>query len=99
MVTSAMKVSRTAHEPASCAPLTGSCERLVSKSCRNAGHVIQKGLTVTIRTHRNVAEAMTRIPPPNKTIKPNFFQGLRLDCHSIGSGIDSRYMSVITLKP
>jgi hypothetical protein len=41
---------------------------------------------------------MTRIPPPNKIIKPTFFTGRRLDFQSIGSGIERRYMSVMTLK-
>jgi hypothetical protein len=41
---------------------------------------------------------MTRIPPPNRIINPSFFAGLRLDFQSIGSGIDKRYTSVMTLK-
>jgi hypothetical protein len=55
-------------------------------------------LTVTMSTHRRVAQAITRIPPPNRIIKPTFFTGLRLDFQSMGSGIDRRYMSVMTLK-
>jgi hypothetical protein len=55
-------------------------------------------LTVTIRTHRKVAQAMTRNPPPNRIIKPTFLTGLRLDIQSMGSGIERRYKSVMTLK-
>jgi hypothetical protein len=51
-----------------------------------------------MRTHLRVAQAITRMPPPNKIIRPTFFTGLRLDFQSIGSGIDSRYMSVMTLN-
>jgi hypothetical protein len=53
---------------------------------------------VTMRTHRKVAQAMTRNPPPNRIIKPTFLAGLRLDIQSMGSGIDSRYRSVMTLN-
>jgi hypothetical protein len=55
-------------------------------------------LTVMMRTHRRVAQAMTRTPPPNKTIKPAFLRGLRVAAQSIGSGIDNKYKSVITLN-
>jgi hypothetical protein len=41
---------------------------------------------------------MTRNPPPNKIIKPTFLAGLRLDIQSMGSGIERRYKSVMTLK-
>jgi hypothetical protein len=41
---------------------------------------------------------MTRIPPPNKTIKPIFLSGLRLAFQSIGNGIDNKYTSVMTLN-
>jgi hypothetical protein len=52
--------------------------------------VVKKSLTVMMRTHRKVAQAITRIPPPNKIIKPIFFSGLRLAFQSMGKGIDNR---------
>jgi hypothetical protein len=54
--------------------------------------------TVMMRTHRKVAQAITRIPPPKSIIKPIFFSGLRLAFQSIGNGIDSRYTSVMILN-
>jgi hypothetical protein len=51
-----------------------------------------------MRTHLKVAQAMTRNPPPNRIIRPTFLAGLRLDIQSMGSGIDSRYRSVMTLN-
>lgn len=98
VVTIATNVSRTAQEPASWAPLMGSYKVCQYKEW-DMGAVRSQGcLTVTMRTHRKVAQAMTRIPPPNRIIKPTFFSGLRLDFQSIGRGIDSRYTSVMTLN-
>lgn len=55
-------------------------------------------LTLTIRTQRKVAQAMTKIPPPNRTIKAHFLSGLSLAFHNKGSGMESRYVSVATFK-
>jgi hypothetical protein len=55
-------------------------------------------LTVTIRTQRRVAQMITKIPPLNRKINPAFFAGFRLECQSMGTGIDIKYKSVATLQ-
>lgn len=44
-----------------------------------------------------MAQIITNIPPLNRIINPIFLAGLRLDCQSMGIGIDIRYKSVETL--
>lgn len=54
-------------------------------------------LTVAISTERSMAQIITNIPPLNRIINPTFLAGLRVDCQSMGMGIEIRYKSVETL--
>lgn len=54
--------------------------------------------TVTIKTHRRIPAAVTKMPPEKRKISPSFLGiGSRAD-QSIGTGIDSRYKSVAALS-
>lgn len=55
-------------------------------------------LTDTISTQRKVAQATTNKPLLKRMIKPSFFIGRKVDCQSIGMGMEIKYKSVATLK-
>lgn len=49
-----------------------------------------------MRAQRRIAHATTNRPPLKRMIKPIFFTGFKLDCQSMGTGMEIRYRSVMT---
>lgn len=94
VVTTATKDSRVPQAPASCAPLTGSCRRKI----RNKGQVpfSANELTTNTKTLFRMAQISTNTPAPRIIVDAIFFSSRKLDDHSIGRGIEMRYMSVAT---
>lgn len=57
-----------------------------------------RGQTVSIKMERSSAHATMKRPLLKINIKPTFLTGLSIELHSIGSGIEIRYRSVVTFN-
>lgn len=107
-VTTATKVSRTAHDPAFCAPLIGSFHKssvsfqlgYYQAARRRSRQGLRDGglRTAMISTQRRMPAAVTKIPPEKSSMRPAFLSGLREDFQSNGIGMLIRYMSVATFS-
>lgn len=101
VVTTATNVSRVPHSLASCAPSSGSYEKRpikLDKYLRAGAMRIYLELTTRRKTLLIVAQTRTKTPELRTIVAAIFFKGFRLDCQSIGIGMNMRYGSVMRFE-